>query len=60
MSADTTGRTRIVHVVQPGDFTHKIAMQYHVTLENIKAWNGMRGNDVKVGQRIVIWVRSDK
>jgi len=60
MSADTAGRTRIVHFVQPGDFTHKIAMQYHVTLENIKAWNGMRGNDVKVGQRIVIWVRSDK
>lgn len=56
----TDGRTCIIHVVQPGDFTHKIAMQYGVTLENIKAWNKMAGNDVKVGQRLEIWVKSDE
>jgi membrane-bound lytic murein transglycosylase D len=55
-SGNTSGKTRIIHVVQPGEFTHKIAMQYHVTLENIKAWNHLEGYEVKTGQRIVIWI----
>lgn len=56
-AGSTEGRTRIIHVVQPGEFTHKIAMRYGVTLENIKAWNHMEGNDVWAGQRLEIWVR---
>jgi membrane-bound lytic murein transglycosylase D len=55
-SGNTAGKTRIIHVVQPGEFTHKIAMQYHVTLENIKAWNHLDGYEVKVGQKLIIWV----
>ena len=35
-AGNTAGKTRIIHVVQPGEFTHKIAMQYNVTLENIR------------------------
>ena len=56
-AGDTTGKTRIVHVVQPGEFTHKIAMQYGVTLENIRAWNHLDGFEVKPGQKIVVWVK---
>jgi membrane-bound lytic murein transglycosylase D len=55
-AGSTSGRTRIIHVVQRGEFTHKIAMRYGVTLENIKAWNKMTGNDVQVGQKLEIWV----
>jgi LysM repeat protein len=42
--------------VQAGEFTHKIAMMYNVTLENIRAWNHLPGNEVKVGQKLMIWV----
>jgi len=55
-SGNTKGMTKIIHVVQPGEFTHKIAMQYNCTLENIKAWNNLTGYEVKAGQRLVIWV----
>lgn len=55
-AGSTEGRTRIIHVVKPGEFTHKIAMHYGVTLENIRAWNRMEGNEVWVGQRLEIWV----
>jgi membrane-bound lytic murein transglycosylase D len=55
-SQNTEGKTRIVHVVQPGEVTHRIAMRYNCTLENIKAWNNMDGFEVKAGQRLVIWV----
>jgi membrane-bound lytic murein transglycosylase D len=56
----TEGRTKVIHEVQPGEFTHRIAMKYNCTLENIKAWNNLPGYDVKAGQRLVIWVISDK
>ncbi len=55
-AADTTGRTMLVHVVKPGEFTHRIAMKYNCTLENIKAWNNLPGYEVKAGQKLVIWI----
>jgi membrane-bound lytic murein transglycosylase D len=56
----TAGRRKIIHEVQPGEFTHRIAMQYNCTVENIKAWNNLPGYDVKAGQKLVIWVTSEK
>lgn len=56
-SANTEGMTKIVHVVQPGEVTHKIAMHYNCTLENIRAWNNLQGFEVKAGQPLVIWVK---
>jgi len=55
-AGNTAGKTKIIHVVKAGEFTHKIAMTYNVTLENIRAWNQLPGNEVKVGQKLVIWV----
>jgi membrane-bound lytic murein transglycosylase D len=59
-AGNTDGKSRIIHVVQPGEFTHKIAMQYNVTLESIRAWNQMEGYEVKAGQRLEIWVKSNE
>jgi len=56
----TAGRTKVIHEVQPGEFTHRIAMHYNCTLENIKAWNNLSGYEVKVGQKLVIWVTSEE
>ncbi len=55
-AGNTQGRKSVVHIVQAGESTHKIAMNYHVTLENIKAWNHLDTSELKVGQRLVIWV----
>jgi len=56
---NTEGKTKIIHEVQPGEVTHKIAMNYNCTLENIKSWNGLQDYEVRPGQRIVIWVRDE-
>jgi membrane-bound lytic murein transglycosylase D len=58
-SDNTAGKSMIIHVVQPGEFTHKIAMRYNCTLENIKAWNKLSGYEVKAGQRLVIYIRDE-
>ena len=57
-AGNTAGKSRVIHVVQPGEFTHKIALQYNVTLENIRAWNQLEGYEVKAGQKLEIWVTS--
>jgi membrane-bound lytic murein transglycosylase D len=59
-AGNTEGKTKIIHVVQAGEFTHKIAMMYNVTLENIRAWNHLSGNEVNVGQKLVIWIEGGK
>jgi membrane-bound lytic murein transglycosylase D len=59
-SVNTAGKKRVIHVVQPGETTHKIAIQYHCTLENIKIWNNLDGFEVKAGQEVVIWVTGEK
>jgi len=58
-AGNTDGKTKIIHVVQAGEFTHKIAMMYNVTLENIRAWNQLPGNEVKAGQKLVIWIEGE-
>lgn len=58
-SADTQGKICITHVVQPGEFTHRIAMKYHCTLEHIRDWNHLDSFEVKAGQKLIIWVDAD-
>jgi membrane-bound lytic murein transglycosylase D len=57
-AGSTEGRTKIIHIVKPGEFTHRIAMTYNCTLENIKVWNNLPGYEVQAGQKLVIWVEN--
>ena len=52
----TFGRDRIVHRVRSGDVLGKIAMRYHVRVSDIRKWNRLSGNLIRVGQRLNIWV----
>lgn len=56
-AGSTEGRTKIIHEVKPGEFTHRIAMKYNCTLENIKAWNNLPDYNIRAGQKLVIWVK---
>ena len=39
-SDNTKNKVRITHVVEKGEFFHKIALRYGCSIENIKTWNG--------------------
>ncbi len=47
-------RDTITHLVEKGDYLHKIAMRYHLTVAQIMEWNNMTTKDVKIGQRLTI------
>lgn len=43
--------------VQSGDYLGKIATKYGVKVSQIKRWNNMRSNNLKIGQRLTIYPR---
>jgi membrane-bound lytic murein transglycosylase D len=53
----TYGRDRIVHRVKSGDVLGSIAMRYHVRVADIRKWNNLSGNTIRVNQRLNIWLR---
>ena len=46
---------RIVYKVKSGDYLGKIATRYRVTVTQIKKWNGLKSNNLSIGQRLVIY-----
>jgi membrane-bound lytic murein transglycosylase D len=58
--ADTRGKEKLVHEVLPGEYSHKIALKYGCTIENIKTWNGLEDYALFPGQKLVIWVEPEE
>ncbi len=52
----TFGRERVVYRVKSGDVLGTIAQRYRVRVSDIKKWNRLHSNMIRVGQRLNIWV----
>ncbi|MGB5666949.1 MAG: LysM peptidoglycan-binding domain-containing protein [Maribacter sp.] len=48
---------RIRYKVKSGDYLGRIASRYGVGVSQIKRWNGLRSNNLRVGQRLTIYSR---
>ncbi|MEL6810898.1 MAG: LysM peptidoglycan-binding domain-containing protein [Bacteroidota bacterium] len=48
---------KIRYRVRSGDYLGKIAERYGVSVSKIKRWNGLRSNNLKIGQRLTIYPR---
>lgn len=49
--------TKVTYRVRSGDYLGKIARQYGVRVSQIKQWNGLRSNNLRIGQRLTIYPR---
>ena len=49
--------TKIRYRVRSGDYLGKIARQYGVRVSQLKQWNGLRSNNLRIGQRLTIYPR---
>ena len=55
-SPTTTASTqKIYYTVKSGDALGTIASKYHVTITDIKRWNKLSSNTIRVGQRLIIY-----
>jgi membrane-bound lytic murein transglycosylase D len=52
-----TANDQIRYKVKSGDYLGKIAERYGVGVSQIKQWNGLRSNNLRVGQRLTIFPR---
>jgi membrane-bound lytic murein transglycosylase D len=50
--------TKITYRVRSGDYLGKIARKYGVRVSQLKQWNGLRSNDLRIGQRLTIYPRN--
>jgi len=48
---------RIRYKVKSGDYLGRIAERYGVGVSQIKRWNGLRSNNLRIGQRLTIYPR---
>ena len=46
---------RLRYKVRSGDYLGKIATQFGVRVSQIKKWNRLRSNNLKIGQRLTIF-----
>ena len=53
-------RAKLVYTVREGDVIGGIAMKFGVRLNDLKYWNGMTRNLIRVGQKLVVYVPKDK
>lgn len=50
--------TKTRYTVKSGDYLGRIARKYSVRVSQIKQWNGLRNNDLRIGQRLTIYPRN--
>ena len=48
---------RITYRVKSGDYLGKIARKYHVSVTQLKKWNGLRSDNLRIGQVLYIHPR---
>lgn len=46
---------RIVHKVKNGEYLGKIAAKYHVSVAQLKRWNNLKSNNIRVGQKLIVY-----
>lgn len=55
--ASSSNGNRITYRVKSGDYLGRIASRYHVSVSQLKKWNHLRSNNLRVGQVLVIYGR---
>lgn len=57
VKGDSVGQSgkKIVYTVKKGDVLGKIATRNGVTVSDLKRWNKIQGNNIRVGQKLVIY-----
>ncbi len=57
VSSTTEGKQQVTHSVSSGQSLSYIALQYGVTVSNIRIWNRLSSNMIHPNQKLAIWVK---
>lgn len=59
-TATAQSQDRKTHVVQAGETLYRISRTYDVSVEDLRRWNSISGNQINVGQRLIVSPSSDR
>jgi membrane-bound lytic murein transglycosylase D len=59
-SSGSSGKSKLYYTVKSGDNLGFISEWYDCTVQQIRNWNGMYGNTIRVGQKLTIYVPKEK
>ena len=51
---------KVYHTVKTGDSLSEIAEMYKTSIKNIKMWNGLRNDIIRIGQRLEIFTKGSQ
>ncbi|MCX6255171.1 MAG: transglycosylase SLT domain-containing protein [Bacteroidia bacterium] len=60
LPADIKGKTKVIYTVQEGDNLGYISEWYRVGLSDLRNWNNIYRNTIKIGQKLVIFIDPSK
>lgn len=60
LPADVKGKTRLIYTVQDGDNLGFISAWYRVGLSDLRYWNNIYRNTIRVGQKLSIYIDPSK
>ncbi|MDA3878821.1 MAG: transglycosylase SLT domain-containing protein [Prolixibacteraceae bacterium] len=58
--ADVKGKARVYYTVKSGDNVGYISEWFNVRASDLRYWNNIRGNLIRVGQKLVVYVPENK
>jgi membrane-bound lytic murein transglycosylase D len=56
LPADLKGKTKLIYTVQEGDNLGYISEWYRVSLSDLRYWNNIYRNTIRIGQKLVVYV----
>lgn len=56
-AGSTYGRDHVVHRVRSGDVLGSIAIRYGVRVDDLKKWNNLGSNTIRIGQPLNVWLK---
>jgi membrane-bound lytic murein transglycosylase D len=60
LPADVKGKTKLFYTVKDGDNLGFISTWYHVSLSDIRYWNNIYRNTIRIGQKLAVYVDPSK
>ena len=51
--------SRLVYVVEKGDYLGKIANQYKLSVSDIKQWNKLHSDNLSIGDKLILYIPDD-
>ena len=54
---NTKSSRKIIYTVKRGDSLSRISYQYGASIKNIKKWNNIKGTNIKIGDRLIIYTK---